>query len=85
MNKVYCVWKTEWNQKLNTAHIFTFLQTFIPKSFWFFKAMLNWIVFDKGTFFKEHSGSVVDCLTGDRGATGSSLSSITACVLKQEH
>ena len=26
---------------------------------------------------REHSGSVVECLTGDRGAAGSSLTGVT--------
>ena len=30
------------------------------------------------TVYREHSGSVVECLTGDQGAEGSSLTSVTA-------
>ena len=33
----------------------------------------------------EHSGSVVECLTQDRGAMGSSLTGVTVlCVLEQD-
>ena len=43
---------------------------------------------DKGPNFKllcrERSGSVVECLTRDREAAGSSLTGITACVLEQD-
>ena len=31
-----------------------------------------------GDFFRERSGSVVECLTRDRGAAGSSLTGVTA-------
>ena len=35
---------------------------------------------------REHSGSVVDCLTRDRGAAGSSLTGVTAlCSLSKTH
>ena len=34
---------------------------------------------------RERSGSVVECLTRDRRAAGSSLTGVTACVLEQEH
>ena len=30
------------------------------------------------TVYREHSGSVVECLTRDQGAKGSSLTSVTA-------
>ena len=36
------------------------------------------------TRLREHSGSVVECLTGDRGVVGSSLAGVTACVLEQD-
>ena len=36
-------------------------------------------------FFRERSGSVVECLTGDRGAAGSSLTSVTALCLLARH
>ena len=32
----------------------------------------------KGVFFRERSGSVVECLTQDRRAVGSSLTGVTA-------
>ena len=33
---------------------------------------------------KERSGSVVECLTWDRGVAGSSLTRVTACALEQD-
>ena len=35
------------------------------------------IVYTNG-FFREHSGSLVECLTRDRGAAGSSFTGVTA-------
>ena len=35
-------------------------------------------------FFRERSGSVVECLTQDRRAAGSSLTGVTALVLEQD-
>ena len=37
------------------------------------------------SLMRERSGSVVECLTRDRGAAGSSLTGVTVCVLEQEH
>ena len=36
------------------------------------------------TVYREHSGSVVECLTGDQGAEGSSLTSVTALFLEED-
>ena len=40
---------------------------------------LMWLILPKYTnCHREHSGSVVECLTRDRGAAGSSLTDVTA-------
>ena len=41
-----------------------------------FKSMLGCVILQ--TYDRERSGSVVECLTRDRGAAGSSLTGVTA-------